>query len=254
MENNGYSNYSFGTIEKSDVVATNKAIAGSFLWMFLGALITLLVGMASTTIAANVLTSPTGSLTYLFIFIGCFIFQIVLTTKLHKNTYIKQNYGKSLLTFFAYSALTGFTFSFLFVFFDAAILNQVFAGVSLYFLLLAGLTFVFRKKIESAAGFAYVGLSVLLIASTIMLLVSLFAFGGAFFNTLYLAISILGILVFTIITMVDIKSAYETLRYDSNRKCMMVYFAFSLYLDFINIFVYVLRILAILGKFSSNRD
>ena len=255
MENNSYNNYSFGTVERSGVVATNKAIAVSFVWMFLGALVTLFVGIASTTIAVNILTSPTGSFTYLFLFIGCFVVQLILTTKLHKNVYERQNYAKSVLSFLLYSALTGFTFSFLFVFFDAAILNQVFMGVSLYFLLLACLTYLFRKKIETAAGFAYVGLSVLLIASTIMLLVSMFAFNGTLFNTLYLAISILGILVFTVITMVDIKRAYNALRYEeSNRKCMMISFAFSLYLDFINIFIYVLRILAILGKFTSNRD
>ena len=254
MRNNSYSDYSFGTVQRSDVATTNKAIATSFLWMFLGALLTLIVGMASTSIAYNVLTAPTGSFTYLFIFIACFIVQLILTVKLHKAAYIKQNYIKALLTFFAYSALTGFTFSFLFVFFDAAILNQVFAGVSLYFLLLAALTYLFRKKIDKAAGFAYVGLSTLFISSAILMLVSIFAFNGAYFNALYLAIFILGILVFTVITMVDIKRAYDSLRYGVNRKCFVVGFAFELYLDFINIFIYVLRILAILGKFTSKRN
>lgn len=71
MENNNYSNYSFGTVKENSAVATNKAIAGSFLWMFVGALITLVVGIASTSIVANMMFA--NPFTLLFIFIGCFI-------------------------------------------------------------------------------------------------------------------------------------------------------------------------------------
>lgn len=252
MENNNYSNYSFGTVKENSAVATNKAIAGSFLWMFVGALITLVVGIASTSIVANMMFA--NPFTLLFIFIGCFIVQMILTARIHKNTYVTQNFSKSLVSFILYSALTGFTFSFIFAYFDVAVLNQVFAGVAAYFLLLAGLTFIFRKKIIKAASFAYMGLIVLLIVSTIMLLVSMFAFNGIYFDALYLGISILGVLVFSVITMVDIKRAHEALSYTDNKKCMMIGFAFDLYLDFMNIFIYILRILLILGKNVSRRD
>ena len=252
MKDNNYSNYSYNTYGQSDVISTNKAVAMSFLWMFLGALITLFVGIASTSIVSNIVVS--NPFTLLFIFLGCFVFQMILTHRMHKFIYAKPNFSKSLISFILYSALTGFTFSFLFVYFDVIVLNQVFAGVSLYFLLLAFLTYVFRKKINKAASFAYVGLITLLIASLILSFVSIFAFNGAYFNAIYLAISILGILVFTIITMVDIKRHYDNLTYSQNKKLMMLGFAFDLYLDFINIFIYVLRILMILGRNGSRRD
>lgn len=252
MENNNYSNYSYNTYENSDTISTNKAVAGSFLWMFLGALITLFVGIFSTRIVATLVFNNPFSL--LFIFLGCFVVQMILTSRIHKFIYTKPNFSKSLVSFLLYSALTGFTFSFLFVYFDVAILNQVFAGVSLYFLLLALMTYVFRKKINKAAGFAYIGLTTLLIVSLIFLFVSMFAFNGAYFDALYLGISILGILVFSIVTMVDIKRHYDNLKYSNNKSLMMLGFAFDLYLDFINIFIYVLRILAILGRNGSRRD
>lgn len=252
MENNNYSNYSYNTYENTDTISTNKAVAGSFLWMFLGALITLFVGISSTSIVVNIAFN--NPFTLMFIFLGCFVLQMILTSRIHKFIYTKPNFSKSLVSFILYSALTGFTFSFLFAYFDVVVLNQVFAGVSLYFLLLAFLTYIFRKKIHKAAGFAFVGLTTLLISSTILLLVSMFAFGGAYFDAIYLAISILGILVFSIITMVDIKRHYNNLQYSNNKKLMMLGFAFDLYLDFINIFIYVLRILAILGRNSSRRD
>lgn len=252
MENNNFSNYTYKNEAILDGISTNKAVAGSFLWMFLGALITLFVGIGSTSIVANLIISNPISL--IVVFLVCFVFQIILTTRMHKFIYAAPNFSKSLISFVLYSALTGFTFSFLFVYFDVAILNQVFAAVSLYFLLLAFATYLFRKKIKKAAAFAYVGLSVLFITSSILFLVSLFAFNGAYFNALYLGISILGILVFSITTMVDIRRHYDSLDYSVNKNVMMIGFAFDLYLDFINIFIYVLRILLILGKNVTRRD
>ena len=129
MDNNIYSNYNYRNQAILDGISTNKAVAGSFLWMFLGALITLLVGIGSTSIVANFMVSNPISL--LVIFFVCFIVQIILTTRMHKFIYAVPSFSKSLLSFILYSALTGFTFSFLFVYFDVAVLNQVFAGVSL---------------------------------------------------------------------------------------------------------------------------
>ena len=253
MENRNYSSYSYVN-DNSEVISTNKTIAKSFFFMFLGALISLLVGVGLTSFAYNVLTSPKGDFTYLIIFAVCFVVQLVITFNMSKQVYKSQNYSKSLLNFVLYSLLTGVTFSFLFVFFDAAILNQVFIGVAAYFLLLALLTYVFRKKIHKAAGFAYVGLSTLVIVSTIMLLVSMFAFNGVYFDAIYLSVSILGIIVFSIITMVDIKKMHSVLASGTNNKALVVLFAFNLYLDFINIFIYILRTLLILQKNFSRRD
>ena len=218
MDNNNFSNYTYRNEALLDGISTNKAVAGSFLWMFLGALITLLVGISSTSIVANIAIS--NPLSLMIIFLVCFVFQ--------KFIYAAPNFAKSLISFILYSALTGFTFSFLFVYFDVAVLNQVFAGVSLYFLLLALATYLFRKKINRAASFAYIGLGVLFITSTILFLVSMFVFNGAYFNALYLGISILGILVFSITTMVDIKRHYDSLDYSGNKNVMMIGFAFDL--------------------------
>ena len=77
---------------------------------------------------------------------------------------------------------------------------------------------------------------------------------GAISSKLYLGISVLGILVFSILTMVDIKSMYNLIDYSQNKKSASIAAAFSLYLDFINIFLYVLRILLILGKNIRNNN
>ena len=69
-----------------------------------------------------------------------------------------------------------------------------------------------------------------------------------------LGISVLGILVFSILTMVDIKAMYNLINYSENKRSASIAAAFSLYLDFINIFLYVLRILLILGKNIRNNN
>ena len=67
------------------------------------------------------------------------------------------------------------------------------------------------------------------------------------------AISILGILIFTIVSMVDIKNMHSLIDHAGNKKSAAVVAALILYLDFMNIFVYVLRILSyFLSRFSRN--
>ena len=68
--------------------------------------------------------------------------------------------------------------------------------------------------------------------------------------TLYLGLSIFGIIVFTVLTLVDIASMKRIIEYSQDKRCASIAAAFNLYLDFINIFLYVLRILLILGKNS----
>ena len=47
---------------------------------------------------------------------------------------------------------------------------------------------------------------------------------------------------------------YNLIDYSQNKKSASIAAAFSLYLDFINIFLYVLRILLILGKNIRNNN
>ena len=93
----------------------------------------------------------------------------------------------------------------------------------------------------------------LLIASVIISLVAIFTIKETTALGLYLSVSIIGVVVFSIITMVDIKYMYRLIDESENKNAASVAGAFSLYLDFINIAIYILRILMILGK-NVSRD
>ena len=120
--------------------------------------------------------------------------------------------------------------------------------VSGYFLILSLVTYLFRNVIHKARTFAYIGLITLLLASVGASIYSIFALRDSSVMSLFLAISIIGVIVFTIITMVDIKHMYNLVSYAEDKNAASVAAAFTLYLDFLNIFIYILRILLIIGR------
>lgn len=261
MKNNYYSNYNEPNINSSSAVitdSTTKTLVKSYLWMFVGTLITFVFGIYFSNVLAKLLVDNNGSGLSIFLvlsFISLFV-QLFLCYRINKNALVKTNFAKALIGFLFFALSTGFTFSTLFIYFDISILYNVFAGVTLYYLVLTLLTYLFRNKIQRAAGFAIVGLLTLLICSTIVSIYSLVFYNPVnnISSNLYLGISVLGILVFSILTMVDIKAMYNLINYSENKRSASIAAAFSLYLDFINIFLYVLRILLILGKNIRNNN
>ena len=228
---------------------TNVAFAKSYFWMLLASLITLFSGFFFSYILKTYLNTNVGGVSiYLVLFIASFIVQMIMCVKINKASLMEANFAKALIYLIIFSLLTGFTFSNVFMFFDAEVLYQVFAGVCIYFLILSQTTYLFRKKIHKAASFAYIGLSTLLIASLIVSLLSIFIYDESTYLSLHLSISIIGIVIFTIITMVDIKAMYKIIENSQNKNASSIAAAFCLYLDFINIFTYILRILLILGR------
>lgn len=249
--NNNY--YDSPIIESSVETKTSVAFAKSYLYMFIACALTLLSGLFFTKVLANVLVTGNGATTILILFIISFVAQLILCYKINKNSLINANFAKAFIGLMLYGLMTGFTFSTLFIFFQVDILYQVFGVVSGYFLILSLITFIFRKVIHKARTFAYIGLLTLLLSSIGVSIYSMFALRGTTVMGLFLAISIIGIVVFTIITMVDIKHTYHLIEYSENKNAASVAAAFTLYLDFLNIFIYILRILIILGK-NVSRD
>ncbi len=253
-DNNFYSEYNDQQTKTQDlsIAQTNTAFIKAYLWMFAGAMITFLTGMIFTTILKVILKEGNGAglLIFLVMAVVAAIVEFVLCIKINKNALAKANFKKALGGFIAFSIINGFTFSALFIYFDVAILYQVFGAVTLYFLILTFISYLFRKKIHKAAGFAFCGLVALLIVSVLVSIYSLIFYNSAVLSTVFLGINIFGLIVFSILTIVDIKSMHMIIDSSINKNCASIAAAFALYLDFINIFVYLLRLLAILGKNS----
>lgn len=228
-ENNFYEASGPEVSSKSHSFSISLSMVKVFLWMFVGVLVT--AGTAYLASHSTTLFAITFNPIYLVF--SC-IFQIVICFAITKNALVKMKATNATIWFLLYSALTGITFGYLFLMLDSSELWGIFALTAGLFLIMAIAGTVLKEKFLKLSTFIFVGLIALLLLS----IVSIFIYS----NTLYLGISILGLIVFLILTGVDIariKTMFET---QNNINGVAIYGAFMLYLDFINIYLYLIRI------------
>lgn len=151
------------------------------------------------------------------------------------------------LCFFAYSILTGVTLSSVFLVYTGASIAKAFVTTCLMF---GGLTVyagVTKRNIASWGTYLMMGLWGIIIAGAINMF-----FG---FRSVDLMISVLGVIVFLGLTVYDTKRVLDMNREYGSEMTEDEYVklgvigALNLYLDFLNIFLYLLRLFS-----SSSRD
>jgi uncharacterized protein len=145
--------------------------------------------------------------------------------------------GTALTMFFVYSALLGLTLASIFLVYTHASIARVFFISAATFGATSLYGYTTQRDLTKLGSFMFMGLIGIVIAS----LVNIFLHSSA----LYWAISVIGVIVFVGLTAYDTQSIKEM--YDVNddgtivgRKAVMG--ALRLYLDFINLFLMLLRI------------
>jgi len=142
-----------------------------------------------------------------------------------------------ILTFIAFSAFMGISLSSIFVVYSLSSILLTFGISSLMFGTMAVAGYVTKTDLTKMGSLLYMALIGIIIA----MVVNFFMQSG----TLDYIISVLGVLIFTGLTAYDmqkIKQMGMTISHDSeNGKKMAVMGALSLYLDFINLFLFLLR-------------
>ncbi|HCK89103.1 MAG TPA: BAX inhibitor (BI)-1/YccA family protein [Erysipelotrichaceae bacterium] len=142
------------------------------------------------------------------------------------------------LLFFVYSALTGITFAFLPMYYGLGTFFTAFLFAAVLFVCCAVIGHTTNIDLTRFSGL----LSGALLSLVIMTVISLFI--PALRNSLFIGYA--GLIIFLGITAFDmqkIRSFYYTSTEGYLKENLAIYMAFQLYLDFINIFLYVLRIL-----------
>ena len=154
----------------------------------------------------------------------------------------------AIAAFFGYAAVTGFSFGSIFMVFDLGLIAQTFAITCLMFLGCSIYASVTKRNLRGWGQYLMMGLWGLLIVSVVS-----FFFHSTMMEIL---ISVAGVVLFTGLAIWDTKRVVEMNRtYGSEMSIdeytkLGILSALNLYLDFLNIFLYLLRIFAI----SSNRD
>jgi FtsH-binding integral membrane protein len=240
LQENAMSNYpsNYPSIVNSaefqqELAAQRTFMARVYGWMTIGLLVTALTALAiSMTDIQRMLAASRG----VFLAIILVQFGVACGMGALLNRIPAAVAG---LLFLVYSFLTGVTFSLLFLIYTSSSIYSVFFITAGMFGTMSFVGYVTRKDLSSFGNLLFMALIGLVIAS----IVNMFLWSPA----LYWLISYVGVALFVGLTAYDtqkIKQAYAEggTGSDVNNR-IAIFGAFMLYLDFINIFIYLLRIL-----------
>ena len=207
----------------------NQLISKTFLWMFVGLLVTFLTGYV-VSINENMLVSIFGGPIFWLIIILEFALVIFFSARVHK---MKPTTAK--ICFLLYSFVSGLTFSSVFVGFEIGSVMYVFLIAAVVFAIFGAIGFLTNIDLNRISTFLLMGLLALIICS----IVNIFL-GNSTFD---LIISIIALLIFFGFTAYDIQKVRILSNSGIDNDVVAINGAFELYLDFINIFLHLLSII-----------
>ena len=224
-----YNNYNRGYAEPT--MTSADYMTRTYRWMACGLLITF---AAAFITAATPLFYVVNSL-YLLFTTAELVLVFVLSSRVQN-----MSVGGARATFFGYAVLNGMVLSYYFLIFDLSTMVLAFLATSLYFGLMAVYGTTTHRDLTGWGPRLMMSLFALLITGFVGML-----FGMGFGMTvLYSAI---GLVVFMLLTAYDTQKLSQMYSYyagDSElAEKASIYGALTLYLDFINIFLYVVRLL-----------
>lgn len=204
-----------------------------YLWMALALAVT---GMTSFYIASN-----PGLLQTIFTSRGIFLMLIIAELALVfilSARIMKMSFATAGIMFAAYSVLNGITMSFIFIAFTMSSIAGAFFVTAGMFAVMSFIGFTLKKDLSSFGSFFFMALVGLVIATIV----------NAFWanSVLYWVITYVGVLLFVGLTAYHIQKIKHMLmmygdEVNDNTQKLALLGSLSLYLDFINLFLYILR-------------
>lgn len=211
----------------------NEFLSRVFLLMF--------VGLAVTTgVAVFTSYSPTMLNLVLSLLSGTGYFMLlaayILIAVFLGRAAMKMNSGMAMLLFLLYAVLTGFNFSILGLVFSTQSIWKAFLGAGVLFGGMALYGMVTKRNLENIATILMIGV----IALLVMMVVNFFLKS----EMLDYVLSAVGIIIFMLYTAYDIHKLkrLHAQAPDQALQSVGVMGAFQLYLDFINLFIFILRL------------
>lgn len=213
----------------------NRFLTKTYGWMVIGLLLSSL--SAYVLISTRVLLRAV--LSNQLIYWGLIIAQLVLAYTMRIDERKLENTMSYMVKFVAYTLLTGVTFATVSLVYAQATIVQAFVSTAGLFGLLTAFAFTTKRdlsKIGTMASFALIGI-------IIVSLLNVFIFKS---NVMELILAIVTMVVFVGLTMWDTQRMMHAYRYYENRPsthgALSIALALKLYLDFINLFLSILRI------------
>ncbi len=206
-----------------------ETIHQAFTWMFFGLMVT---GLSALYVASNqVLITTLYSNSILFY--GLIIAELALVFFLSLRI-TALSFGTALTSYLAYSVLNGITLSAIFLVYTSASIASVFFISALIFGVMAFYGYVTKSDLTSIGNLALMALIGVILASVVNIFLKN--------NTVSYVLSYITIFIFVGLTAYDTQKI-KNLSTNGNSNNLGILGALTLYLDFINIFLSLLRIL-----------
>lgn len=235
-ENQMRPTYGANDYGRVSVAASNAFLSQVFSWMFAGLLITGLVGWY---VASSGMALAMGGL-----------FLILAIAQLGVVWYLSARInhlepGTATALYLGYAALSGITFSVFFVAYKTPDLVNAFVCTSALFAVLALFGKTTTMDLRKIGTLCFAGLIAIIIA----MVVNMFLQSSA----VTMAISVIGVIVFAGLTAWDMQrlTQYSVQSYGNDAAMdsrMAILGALALYLDFINMFIFLLRLFGGSGR------
>ena len=205
----------------------NKIYSKVYGWLFVGLLLTFATGAFFSNYENAIINLMSGA-GYIVVLLVEFGLAIFLSARIHK-----MSSAMATFCYLLYSFVTGITFSTIFIAFDMKSLILIFLVTALVFGLFALFGMFTKLSLDKLVTILFMMLLAIIVASIINIFV-----GSSMFD---LIICIIGILVFIGYIGYDVKKL--PILFDSlGEENGAIYGAFQLYLDFINIFIYLVQL------------
>ncbi|MDO4173304.1 MAG: Bax inhibitor-1/YccA family protein [Eubacteriales bacterium] len=226
--NQGYDPESFGVSRDSIASYTAK----TFGWMFLGLVV---------TFAASLALYYTGAIYSVFLGLNGMLPFVLVITELIVVVYLSARIQKLSITaarglFFLYALLNAVTFSSIFIMYQVSSLVFVFGMTAVYFGVMALYGYVTKADLSRIRPVLLFGLIALLVLAILSI----------FISGLDTGLCLVGVVIFIAFTAYDTQMIRRNYAYfQGNAELLQkasIISALQLYLDFINLFLYLLRL------------
>lgn len=217
--------------ERAERISITRAYAE----MTAGLAITAVVAVLTQTFGLlNSFLAATGSLGW----IGLMLVQIIMAIAIG-NQAMSLKAGAARVLFYLYAALMGFTLSSIFMVYDLGSIGTVLALCTGFFFVLTMLSLTMRSSLLKAGPILLAALIALIVGELIIMLVAPGSTG-------IMVISAIGVLIFAGLTMYDAQKTRVLFAQYAGQpeaiKSLSIVCALNLYLDFVNMFLYLLRL------------
>jgi uncharacterized protein len=204
-----------------------------YLWMTLGLLITAAVAVLVAAYAPHLLEN-------VFLVWGILIAQLLLVISVVTIVW-RLSFAAAAAIFLVYAALTGFTLSGIVLYYSLGTLTQAFLSAASLFAVMSIVGITTKADLSKLRTYLFIGLIGIIIAMVINIFLRS--------NTFDFIISIIGVIIFTGLTAYDTQkiarlAADPRIQGEGSQLAgkLSILGALTLYLDFLNLFLFLLRI------------